>query len=57
MADHGDAAEKKKQAQFEAEQDVRTLVESDRIKRDKKRLARAMKSAKTQLASLNKVTK
>ncbi len=57
MSDGISAEDKKRQQEFEAESDVRTLVESDRIKRDKSRLARAMKSAKTQLVSLKKVTK
>ena len=57
MAESISAVDKKRQAEFEAEQDVRTLVDADKIKRDKSRLARAMKSARGQLNALNKVAK
>ena len=43
--------------QFQAEQDVRTMVDAEKIKKDKKRLGRAMKEAKKQAAALAKVQK
>jgi len=43
--------------QFQAEQDVRTMVEFDSIKKDEKRLGRAMKEARTQLNALKKIEK
>ena len=43
--------------QFQAEQDVRTMVDAEKIKKDKKRLGRAMKEATKQAAALAKVQK
>ena len=40
---------------FEAESDLRTLVEADRIRKDAKRLKAAKGKARTQLAALKKV--
>jgi hypothetical protein len=40
---------------FRSEQDMRTLIEAERIKRDKGRLSRAMKKAKEERAALGKV--
>ena len=40
---------------FEAEQDVRTLVNAEKIKGDKSRLKRAMGKAKEQMTALTKV--
>ena len=41
--------------EFEAEQDVRTLVSAEKIKGDKGRLKRAMVKAKEQMTALTKV--
>ena len=43
--------------QFQAEQDVRTMVDAEKIKKDPKRLGRTMKEAKKQAAALAKVQK
>ena len=43
--------------QFQAEQDVRTMVDAKKIKKDKKRFARTMKEARVQLAALKQVEK
>lgn len=42
----------KSEEQFQAEQDVRTMIEADRVKADKKRLSRAVKEAKAQMKAL-----
>ena len=47
----------KSDAQYQAENDVRTLVDAEAIKKDKKRLARTMKEAKRQAEALAKVKK
>lgn len=54
MADHNEKAEREK---YEAENDVRTLVRSAEIRKDKARLKRATAMAKTQLAALTEVSK
>lgn len=41
---------------YRAESDVRTLVEADKIRKDKPRLARAKACAKKQLAALTAAT-
>ena len=41
--------------EFEAEQDVRTLVNAEKIKGDKSRLKRAMGKAREQIDALKKV--
>ena len=41
--------------EFEAEQDVRTLLNAEKIKSDKKRLKRAMVMARKQMNALEKV--
>ena len=41
--------------EFEAEQDVRTLIDAEKIKGDKGRLKRAMTKAKEQMTALTKV--
>jgi hypothetical protein len=41
--------------EFEAEQDVRTLLNAEKIKGDKPRLKRAMAKAKEQMKALEKV--
>ena len=41
--------------EFEAEQDVRTLMSAEKIKGDKSRLKRAMVKAKEQVTALTKV--
>lgn len=43
------------EARFQAESDVRSLVEAEKIKRNKNRMAAAMKMAKEQRAALDKV--
>lgn len=43
--------------EFEAEQDVRTLMNAVKIKGDKSRLKRAMGKAREQMDALNKVQK
>lgn len=48
---------KHEEEQFQAEQDVRTMVDNEKIKKDPKRLGRAMKEAKRQSAALDKVQK
>ena len=40
---------------FESEQDVRTLLNAEKIKGDKTRLKRAMKKARDQMSALEKV--
>ena len=40
---------------FEAEQDLRTLVRAEEVRKDTKRLDRAMKEARSQMAALKKV--
>ena len=42
---------------FEAEQDVRTLMNAEKIKSSKSRLKRAMAKAREQMDVLNKVQK
>ncbi len=42
---------------FEAEQDVRTLMNAEKIKGDKSRLKRAMAKAREQMSALEKVQK
>ena len=42
---------------FEAEQDVRTMLNAQKIKSDKKRLKRAMTKAREQMSALEKVQK
>lgn len=42
---------------YRIEHDVRTLVEADEIRKDKKRLGRAFKSAREQVDVLQKVKK
>ena len=46
---------KAQDARFQAESDVRTLVEAGKIKRDKGRMAAAQKSVKEQKAALAKI--
>ncbi len=41
--------------EFQAEQDVRTLINAEKIKGDKSRLKRAMVKAKEQMTALTKV--
>lgn len=41
--------------EFQAEQDVRTLIDAEKIKGDKSRLKRAMVKAKEQMTALTKV--
>lgn len=41
--------------EFEAEQDVRVLIDAEKIKGDKGRLKRAMVKAKEQMTALTKV--
>ncbi len=41
--------------EFEAEQDVRTLMNAEKIKGDKGRLKRAMTKAREQMSALEKV--
>ena len=48
-------AEAAAELEFEAEQDVRTLVRAEEIRKDKKRLGRAMASARKQMGALKKV--
>ena len=43
--------------EFEAEQDVRTMLTAEKIKGDKSRLKRAMKKAREQMSALEKVQK
>lgn len=43
------------EARFQAESDVRTLVEAQKIRRDKGRMTAARKSIKDQQAALDKV--
>ena len=43
--------------EFEAEQDVRTLMNAEKIKGDKSRLKRAMAKAREQMSALEKVQK
>ena len=53
-----DAAKTKMTAEdqkFEAEQDVRTFVRAEEIRKDSKRFDRAMKEARVQMAALKKV--
>ncbi|MGI9491583.1 MAG: hypothetical protein ACR2QF_04195 [Geminicoccaceae bacterium] len=45
----------KSDEQFQAEQDVRTLIEAAKLKGDKKRLDRAMKEARSQMKALEEV--
>lgn len=48
-------SEKAREKRFQAEQDVRTLVDAAKIKKDKTRMSAAMASAKEQQAALDKV--
>ncbi len=41
--------------EYQAEDDVRTLVRAEEIRKDGKRLDRAMKQARKQMAALKKV--
>ena len=41
--------------EFEAEQDVRTMLNAEKIKSDKSRLKRAMAKAREQMKALEKV--
>ncbi len=50
-----DESEKVRSARFEAESDVRTLADTQKIQKDKKRMAAAQKSVKDQQAVLAKV--
>ena len=53
-----DAAKSKMTAEdqkFQAEDDVRTLVRAEEIRKDSKRFDRAMKQARVQMAALKKV--
>ncbi len=43
--------------EFEAEQDVRTLMNAEKVKADKPRLKRAMTMARKQMSALEKVQK
>jgi len=43
--------------EFEAEQDVRTMLNAEKIKADKSRLKRAMTMARKQMSALEKVQK
>ncbi len=45
----------KQDQKFQAEDDVRTMVRAEEIRKDGKRLARARKEARTQMAALKKV--
>lgn len=49
------ASSKADEEKFQAEMDVRTLVEADDIRKDKPRLKRALACAKEQMAALEKV--
>lgn len=51
------AEDRKRRERFEAEDDLRTLVQADEIRKDRKRKARAMKMARQQMASLKNVGK
>lgn len=42
---------------FEAESDLRSLIEAEKVRNDKPRLKRAMAKAKEQMAALKKVEK
>lgn len=53
MAVHKTEAER--ESKFEAEHDLRTLIQAGEIKGDTKRMKRAMKEARTQRAALTKV--
>lgn len=53
MAAH--ETDKQRDARFQAESDVKSLVEADRIKKDKTRMSAAMKSAREQKAALENV--
>ncbi len=55
MGGHLSKAEKSEHERWEAESDLRALVEVGRIRADKPRLGRAMAMAKKQLAELKKV--
>lgn len=46
---------KAEEEKYEAERDVRTLVDADEIRKDAKRLKRAMKMAREQMAVLKQV--
>ena len=46
---------KQRDARFEAESDVRTLVQAEEIKKDTKRMAAAMKMATEQKVALEQV--
>ena len=50
MADHPKTDE-----QFEAERDVRTLIDAGKIRKDKKRLTRAMKEGRAQRTALDEM--
>ena len=52
--EHATSADDKK---YQAEEDVRTLVRAEEIRKDKSRLRRATVMAKKQLAALRGVTK
>ena len=43
--------------EFQAEQDVRTLIDAEKVKADKPRLKRAMTMARKQMSALEKVQK
>lgn len=45
----------KEDLKFEAQDDVRTLVRAEEIRKDAKRFDRAMKEARSQMAALKKV--
>lgn len=45
----------KPDAKYEAENDLRTLIEAEKVKRDKKRYSAAMKMAKEQKAALAEI--
>jgi hypothetical protein len=42
---------------WQAENDLRTLIQAEEIKRDSRRLAKARAVAKTQVTAISKVTK
>lgn len=50
-----DKTEAERESKFEAEHDLRTLIQAGEIKDDPKRMKRAMKEARSQKAALQKV--
>lgn len=49
--DYATGPSKEEQDRWQAEDDLRTLIRAEEIKKDKKRLANARKAAKEQLAA------